>query len=120
VIALDTIGRGLSEWSTDPENEYSVPFLARIATELLDQLHVGSVHWLGTSMGGALGIHLAAGSFQHRIKKLIINDIGPEIPQAAVERIRTYIGKPPSFQTFTEYEQWVRSEGIRFDCHLPC
>ena len=76
VICPDTIGRGLSQWSTQPATEYCLDFYARIAVSLVDQLGVREAHWLGTSMGGAIGIRLAAGALKGRIRRLVLNDIG--------------------------------------------
>ncbi len=56
VICPDTIGRGLSQWSPLPAHEYCLAFYARIAADLLRQLHITKAHWVGTSMGGALGL----------------------------------------------------------------
>lgn len=64
VICPDTIGRGLSQWSPDPANEYTLPFYVRLAASLVDQLGLPHFHWLGTSMGGAIGILAAATSLE--------------------------------------------------------
>jgi len=109
VICPDTIGRGLSEWSPAPEKEYCLAFYARIAVSLMDQLGVRETHWLGTSMGGALGIRLAAGTLKGRIRRLVLNDIGPKLAEAAVERIRTYAGTPSQFDRVGELEQYFRT-----------
>jgi len=109
VICPDTIGRGLSQWSPAPEKEYCLEFYARIAVSLLDQLGIGEAHWLGTSMGGALGIRLAAGEMKGRIRRLVLNDIGPKLGEAAVERIRTYAGSPAQFDRVGELEQYFRT-----------
>jgi pimeloyl-ACP methyl ester carboxylesterase len=109
VICPDTIGRGLSQWSPAPEREYCLAFYARIAVSLLDRLGVGRVHWLGTSMGGALGIHLAAGALRGRLRRLVLNDIGPELGAAALARIRAYAGQPPRFERLSELEQYFRT-----------
>jgi pimeloyl-ACP methyl ester carboxylesterase len=109
VICPDTIGRGLSEWSPEPEKEYSLAFYGRLAVALLARLGVERVHWLGTSMGGALGIRLAAGALKGRIAKLVLNDIGPKLGEAAVERIRTYAGNPAQFDRVSELEQYFRT-----------
>ena len=109
VICPDTIGRGLSEWSPAPEKEYCLAFYARTAVSLMDQLGVRETHWLGTSMGGALGIRLAAGALKGRIRRLVLNDIGPELAAAAVERIRTYAGTPSQFDRVGELEQYFRT-----------
>ena len=109
VICPDTIGRGLSQWSPEPEKEYCLAFYARQAMSLMRQLDLGEVSWLGTSMGGALGIHLAAGALKGRIRRLILNDIGPQLGEAAVNRIRSYAGNPPQFDRLSELEQYFRT-----------
>lgn len=109
VICPDTLGRGLSEWSPEPQEEYCLAFYARLAAALLEQLGIERCHWLGTSMGGALGIHLAAGALKGRIRRLVLNDIGPKLGEAAVERIRAYAGKPPQFARVSELEQYFRT-----------
>ena len=116
VICPDTIGRGLSQWSPQPEREYCLDFYARLAVALLDTLGVADCLWLGTSMGGALGIHLAAGALKGRIRRLLLNDIGPELAPAAVERIRTYAGSPPQFDRMSELEQYFRTIYRPYGC----
>ena len=112
VICPDTVGRGLSQWSADPQNEYCLKFYARLARELLDGLGLRAVHWVGTSMGGAIGTLCAAGlaepTLKHRILSLTLNDNAPQLAQAAIERIKTYAGNPPSFATVTELEAFLR------------
>lgn len=109
VICPDTIGRGLSQWSPQPEREYCLEFYGRLAVSLVDQLGLATFHWLGTSMGGALGIRLAAGALKDRIRRLVLNDIGPELAAPAVQRIRTYAGDPPQFERMSELEQYFRT-----------
>jgi pimeloyl-ACP methyl ester carboxylesterase len=109
VICPDTIGRGLSQWSPAPEQEYCLDFYARLAVSLIDQLGIGELSWLGTSMGGAMGIRLAAGPLKGRIRRLVLNDIGPKLGEAAVERIRSYAGNPPQFDRVGELEQYFRT-----------
>ena len=109
VICPDTIGRGLSQWSPEPGREYCLAFYEQIAVSLLDQLGVRECHWLGTSMGGAIGLKAAAGALRGRIRRLVLNDVGPEIAAAAVERIRSYAGNPPAFATVSELEAYFRS-----------
>ena len=108
VICPDTIGRGLSEWSPQPEREYCLAFYARLALSLADQLGLDRLHWLGTSMGGAIGIKAAASLLRGRIRRLILNDNGPQLAQAAIERIRSYAGSPASFATVSELEAYFR------------
>jgi pimeloyl-ACP methyl ester carboxylesterase len=109
VVCPDTIGRGLSEWSPDPQSEYCLPFYATVAESLIDQLGIGDLHWVGTSMGGAIGMYLAGGSMRNRIRRLVLNDIGPKLGEAAVERIRSYAGRPAQFDRVSELEQYFRS-----------
>jgi pimeloyl-ACP methyl ester carboxylesterase len=112
VICPDTIGRGLSAWSPKPKQEYCLAFYARIATALFDQLGIDRAHWVGTSMGGAIGTVCAAGllepSMQSRIISLTLNDNAPELAAPAIARIRAYAGNPPAFDTVLELEAFFR------------
>jgi pimeloyl-ACP methyl ester carboxylesterase len=102
----------LSQWSADPQNEYCLAFYARLARELMDGLQLRAVHWVGTSMGGAIGTLCAAGlaepSLKHRILSLTLNDNAPELSSVAIDRIKNYAGSPPSFATVTELEAFFR------------
>jgi pimeloyl-ACP methyl ester carboxylesterase len=109
VICPDTIGRGFSQWSPEPKAEYCLAFYTRLATELVDQLGIERMHWLGTSMGGAIGTVAAAGALRGRIKRLVLNDNGPSLAPAAIARIRSYAGSPQAFATVSELEQYFRS-----------
>ena len=108
VICPDTLGRGFSQWSPDPINEYQLSFYASTALALVDQLGLDRFHWVGTSMGGAIGTVCAAGALRGRIQSLTLNDNGPQLAQAAIERIRAYAGNPPTFATVTELEGFLR------------
>lgn len=113
VICPDTLGRGLSQWSPLPDEEYTLAFYARIANALCDELQLERVHWVGTSMGGAIGTVCASGLFEPRMKariaSLVLNDNAPELAQAAIERIRAYAGQPPAFDTVAELEAFFRT-----------
>lgn len=109
VICPDTIGRGLSSWSADPMAEYSFDYYAGIATDLMDHYGLESAGWIGTSMGGLIGMRLASGPQADRLKWLIINDIGPEVPDEAIKRIVTYGAQMPRFASFGEAEAWFRA-----------
>ena len=113
VICPDTIGRGLSQWSANPKHDYSFATYARITLDLMNALHIQQAHWVGTSMGGALGLVCAAGlevpALKGRILSLVLNDIAPEISTAAVERIKAYAGQPPAFDTVPELEAFFRA-----------
>ena len=84
VICPDTLGRGLSQWSPDPKAEYNLAFYVKLAAGLLDQLGIARCHWLGTSMGGAIGTLAAAGALRGRIQRLVLNDNGPSLAPAAI------------------------------------
>jgi pimeloyl-ACP methyl ester carboxylesterase len=109
VICPDTIGRGLSQWSPKPLEEYCLAFYARLAVSLADQLGLRQFHWVGTSMGGAIGMVCAAGPLKGRITRLVLNDIGTELAVAAEQRIRSYAGNPPAFDTVSELEAYFRT-----------
>ncbi len=112
VICPDTIGRGLSQWSPRPPQEYCLRFYARLAAALFDQLKIDKAHWVGTSMGGAIGTVCASGLYQPgmkaRIQSLTLNDNAPEQAAAAINRIRAYAGSPPAFNTMLELEAFFR------------
>lgn len=108
VLCPDTIGRGLSSWSGTPEEDYSVAHMSRLALALLDHYQIEKTGWLGTSMGGLIGMALASGPEAERLSYLMINDIGPEVPQDAIDRIRTYTGDLPVFDTVVEAGDWLR------------
>lgn len=108
VIAPDMLGRGLSQWSPAPEQEYCLAFYAKLLTALADQLKIGDMRWVGTSMGGAIGMLAAATSLRGRITHLVLNDNGPQLAASAINRIRSYAGSPASFTTVTELEAYFR------------
>jgi pimeloyl-ACP methyl ester carboxylesterase len=112
VICPDTLGRGLSQWSRAPAVEYTLAFYAQLAADLFEQLQIERAHWIGTSMGGAIGTVCAAGLMQPqlkpRIRSLLLNDNAPELAEAALARIRGYAGAPPAFDTVQELEAFFR------------
>src|SRR5262249_46767090 len=71
------------------------------------RLGVESVDWLGTSMGGLMGLMIAAQEGSP-IRRLILNDVGPFIPKAALERIGTYVGKDERFASVDDVESYLR------------
>jgi pimeloyl-ACP methyl ester carboxylesterase len=108
VLCPDTLGRGFSQWSPDPGREYNLAFYARLAAELFDRLGIARAHWIGTSMGGAIGTVCASGLLKDRIQSLVLNDNAPRLAAAAIERIRNYAGSPPSFAGMAELEAFFR------------
>ena len=78
VICPDTLGRGLSEWSKNPTEEYCYNFYEKIALKICETFGLFHFDYIGTSMGGALGMWLASDKLKDNINHLIINDIGPK------------------------------------------
>lgn len=112
VICPDTIGRGLSQWSRQPAQDYCLSFYAHVAASLFEQLRIEKAHWIGTSMGGAIGMVCASGllepALKARISSLLLNDNAPQLADAALERIKSYAGQPPVFDTVAELETFFR------------
>ena len=108
VICPDLPGRGRSDWLTNP-NDYSLPQYCSDMNALLARLDVEQVDWVGTSLGGLIGMVLAGfpGSI---IQSLVINDIGPYVSSIGLRRIGQYMGNmPASFATIEDAEQYLRT-----------
>ena len=105
VICPDMVGRGLSDPLRDPE-QYALPTYVAHMLQLLDQLELGQVDWVGTSMGGLIGMGVAASGAP--IRRLVLNDIGPFIPKAALERINRHLGLSLSFASLEALEAHLR------------
>lgn len=107
VVAADMAGRGDSDWLRDPM-DYGYPqYLADTAT-LIARLGSDGVDIVGTSMGGLIGMMLAAQA-ETPVRRLVINDVGPFIPKAALERILQYFGKDPRFADLAAAEAYHRA-----------
>jgi pimeloyl-ACP methyl ester carboxylesterase len=106
VACPDLPGRGRSEWLAD-KAQYSFPTYCADLTALLARLGGERFDWVGTSLGGMIGMLMAAqpGS---PIRRLVVNDAGPFVPKAATERILAYLGKAPSFASIAEVAQYLR------------
>jgi pimeloyl-ACP methyl ester carboxylesterase len=110
VVCPDVVGRGQSDWLRDPMH-YAIPQYAQDMVALLARLAVESVDWLGTSMGGMIGMALAAQphSSVGPIRRLILNDVGPVIAAGALRRIGEYLATPPDFASPAEAEAYIRA-----------
>jgi pimeloyl-ACP methyl ester carboxylesterase len=106
VVCPDLPGRGRSEWLADKQ-QYSFQTYCADLTALLARLDREQFDWVGTSLGGMIGIVLAAqpGS---PIRRLVLNDAGAFVPKAATERVLSYVGKAPAFSSLHEVEQYLR------------
>jgi pimeloyl-ACP methyl ester carboxylesterase len=97
VICPDVVGRGYSDWFGNKQNYNFLQYCADM-NALIANLNVEKVHWIGTSMGGLIGLILAA--LPHTpIQSLILNDVGPDLKRIELQRLGKYIGKAPTFAT---------------------
>ncbi|MBK9702935.1 MAG: alpha/beta hydrolase [Betaproteobacteria bacterium] len=112
VLAVDMPGRGDSEWLADA-NDYGFPTYLTTLTALIARSGADTVDWIGTSMGGLLGMAMAAqpGS---PIARLVVNDVGPVIEAEALARIATYLGLDPTFASLAEGERYIRTVSAPF------
>jgi pimeloyl-ACP methyl ester carboxylesterase len=106
VVCPDVAGRGVSERLKVPD-DYQVPNYLSDMVALIARLDVESVSWLGTSMGGLIGMALAAQP-ETPIERLILNDVGPLITAAAIKRIGDYVGTAPRFESVDQAEAYIR------------
>ncbi|MFC3282361.1 alpha/beta fold hydrolase [Litchfieldella rifensis] len=115
VLAPDTPGRGLSSWSLFPAHDYLYSHYMTIAVALLDHFELERVAWLGTSMGGLLGMLLAAHEEHHaRIERLVLNDVGPELEQEGLVDLGRYFTLPHRFSSFRDLSRELRKHYASF------
>jgi len=105
VVCPDVVGRGQSDWLRDPAY-YAIPQYVSDMVALIARLDVERVDWVGTSMGGLIGIAVA-GQTGAPIRQLVINDVGPRLGPAAIARIGSYVGQPVSFADLDEAVDYV-------------
>ena len=133
VVCPDIAGRGRSDWLAN-KDDYSYPqymadmnaliarvsaspaaagWLGKLANVLTRRHGPRSLYWVGTSMGGILGMMLASRP-NSPIRKLVVNDVGPLIPKASLERLVKYVGEDPRFKSLAELEAYVRKVSAPF------
>ncbi len=115
VVCPDIAGRGDSDWLGDPML-YGLPQYVADMVTLVARLDVESVHWVGTSMGGLIGMVLAAQQ-DTPVARLVLNDAGPVVAKASLERIATYLGAAPTLPSIEAAEQLVRALSTSFGPH---
>jgi pimeloyl-ACP methyl ester carboxylesterase len=115
VVCPDVVGRGQSDWLKTP-GSYAIPVYVADMVTLLARLDATEVHWVGTSMGGLIGLGLAALP-DSPIRKLVLNDVGPAIEYAALARIGTYLGQPAHWKTVDEAADALRAISLSFGPH---
>jgi pimeloyl-ACP methyl ester carboxylesterase len=112
VVCPDVVGRGRSDWLRDPMG-YAVPSYVADMVTLLARLDAEQVDWVGTSMGGLIGLGLASLD-GNPLRRLVLNDVGPVIEWQALARIGGYVGQPAHWRTLEEAADaaWAISQGF--------
>ena len=125
VVCPDVVGRGRSDWLKDPMG-YGVPTYAADALALLAQLNaqaaIQSLDWLGTSMGGLIGMAVCGTPnlpLPAPVRRLVLNDVGPVIEWQAIQRIGTYLGKTGRFSSVDEAAAAMWAISTSFGPHTP-
>jgi pimeloyl-ACP methyl ester carboxylesterase len=117
VISVDIAGRGKSDWLKDPAG-YNYPNYMAFMLEFIEHLDIDRAHWIGTSMGGLIGMMLSA-TKPGFIQNFVINDIGPFIQKESLQRISKYIRDMPKFRDHQHAEEHLKVKlaqfGIRKD-----
>jgi pimeloyl-ACP methyl ester carboxylesterase len=134
VVCPDVVGRGRSDWLATGQG-YVIPQYVADMVTLVARLRPAQLDWVGTSMGGLIGLSLAgalatspallhdrgpAGLGQNcnlAIGKMVLNDVGPALNYSGLERIATYVGRPGWFDTFDEAVEYVKSVSAGFGQH---
>ena len=106
VACPDIVGRGQSDWLVDKRHYTFATYCADFTT-MLARLDGDSFDWVGTSLGGLIGMFMAAQP-NSPIRRLVINDAGPFIPKEAPRRMLTYVGTQATFASLAEAEQYLR------------
>lgn len=117
VVCPDVVGRGRSGRLKLP-NLYGIPQYCNDMVTLLARLQADTLHWVGTSMGGLIGMGLAAQQ-STPISRLVLNDVGPVVTATSIARIGEYLGKAPRFDSFEQAEGFVRFVSASFGPLTP-
>ena len=112
VVCPDVVGRGRSDWLRDPL-QYGLPQYVADMVTLLARLRARTLHLVGTSMGGLIGMSLA-GLEGAPVERLVINDVGPRLNAEALARIGSYLGQPLRFADLAEAIAYVRAVSAPF------
>ena len=115
VVAPDVVGRGQSDWLADAMGYQLTAYVADMVT-LLARLDAQTLHWVGTSMGGLIGLGLASLP-KSPIQRLVLNDVGPTIQPEAIARIGSYLGLPMRWATVQEAADYMLSISKGFGTH---
>jgi pimeloyl-ACP methyl ester carboxylesterase len=111
-LCFDTVGRGKSDWLNDAQHydyeQYVADAAALIARASACPGETAKIDWVGTSMGGLVGLMLAAAPHTP-LRRLVLNDIGPYVPASALRRLGEYVGKDPAFGTLEAYADYLKT-----------
>jgi len=119
VVCPDVAGRGRSEWLKDP-SLYQIPAYAGDMLALLAQLQPAVLDWVGTSMGGLIGMVVCGQPglpLPVPVRRLVLNDVGPAIRWEAIERIKTYLGDTGRFDSLEAAAAAMRAVSLTFGPH---
>jgi len=134
VVCPDIVGRGRSDWLIDPAH-YVIPQYVSDILTLIARLNPARLDWVGTSMGGLIGMGLAAGlsmsaamrpqrgalglepSQTVTLGRMVLNDIGPSLNDSGLNRIADYVGRPETFDSFEQAVEYVKSVSQGFGPH---
>jgi pimeloyl-ACP methyl ester carboxylesterase len=106
VVCPDIVGRGSSTWLADPAGYGYAQYCADMVA-LIARVGCEAVDWVGTSMGGLIGMMLAAQP-NTPIRRLVLNDVGPFVPRQAIRRLADYVGKDPLFPGLDGLQAYLR------------
>lgn len=112
VICPDVVGRGRSGWLA-VKDDYQLPTYVADMITLIARLDVETVHWVGTSMGGLIGM-LIASLPENPIRRLVLNDVGPVVTASSIRRIGQYVGTAPVFPSYDAAEAYIREVSAPF------
>jgi pimeloyl-ACP methyl ester carboxylesterase len=101
VVCPDVVGRGNSDWLADPM-AYQVPTYAADMLTLIGHLRATKLDWVGTSMGGLIGMAVCAHLGTAGVRRLVLNDVGPTIEWQALQRIGQYLGRGGEFDSLQQ------------------
>lgn len=120
VICPDVVGRGQSDWLADPQG-YQLPAYAADMLALLAHLQPKTLDWVGTSMGGLIGLAVCAhaASVGASVRRLVLNDVGPVIQWEALARIGTYLGRSVQFASLQQAADAMWAISSSFGPHTP-
>jgi len=115
VICPDVVGRGFSGRLRNPAH-YQLPQYVSDMVTLLARVNAETVDWFGTSMGGLIGMGLASLA-DNPVRKLVLNDVGPNLNPEALVRIGEYVGQEVRFSTFNEALAYIKTISLSFGAH---